>query len=271
MLSRRLVLAAATLPAFAARAQQRRSLKDPLRLGVDPSLADSGFARAVLRGFGNDTGVVATLTVMPALPLLDTLERGELDAIFTNAPEAEAKLDKQGLVHDRRPLATSSFVIVGPAPTKKQPDPAGLAKMTDTAAALVKLREAALAAPGTLRFLTTGDGSGTHVIEQAAWRAAKIAPAAPWYVPLPPGRSLVQELREGGGYAIVERGVFATQGGAPLGLLVDDPALAAPVHVMRSFRVQHAAGNLFVDWIAGRQGRRVVAGLRGYRAPPTKG
>lgn len=275
MLARRSLLiasaAAATLASPGARAIQRRSMKDPLRLGVDPALIDSGFTRSLLRAFTGDTGVVLQVSPMPALPLLDALERGEFDAAFANAPEAEQKLDKQGLVHDRRALAESSFVIVGPAPTKKQPDPAGLAKMTDTAAALVKLREAALAAPGTIRFLTTGDGSGTHVIEQAAWRAAKIAPAAPWYAPLPPGRSLVQELREGGGYAIVERGVFAAQGGAPLGLLVDDPALAAPVHVMRSFRVQHAAGNLFVDWIAGSHGRRVVAGLRGYRPPAAKG
>ena len=39
----------------------------------------------------------------------------------------------------------------------------------------------AVAAPDSLVFLSAGDGSGTHVAEQALWRAAAIAPAAPWY------------------------------------------------------------------------------------------
>ena len=50
-------------------------------------------------------------------------------------------------------------------------------------------------------------------------------------------------------------------------MLVDgDEKLSMPVHVMRSFRVNHPAGKLFVKWIAGGRGRRVVAGHRGYRS-----
>jgi len=40
-----------------------------------------------------------------------------------------------------------------------------------------------------------------------------------------------------------------------------------PVHVMRSFRVNHPAGKLFTAWITGPKGRAVVAAHRGYRAP----
>jgi tungstate transport system substrate-binding protein len=42
--------------------------------------------------------------------------------------------------------------------------------------------------------------------------------------------------------------------------------LAEPVHAMRSFRVSHPAGKIFVAWIAGGRGSAVVAKHAGYRA-----
>lgn len=253
-------------PAFA---QRIRSLKDPLRLAVDTSLADSGLARALQHAFGGDTGVAVQLTAGASLPLLDALERGEFDVALTNAPEAELKLDKQGLVHDRQPIALGGFAIAGPAATKKKPDPAGLAGLQGgIAEALTRLRDQALAAPGTVSFLAVNDGSGLHAAEQAAWRLAKIAPAAPWYAAVGSHAELIAKARATGAYALVERGAWAQRGGAPLALLVERAdALAEPVHVMRSFRVNHPAGKFFVQWIAGPKGRRVVAGLRGYRVP----
>ncbi len=259
---------AATL-ATPALAQRIRSLKDPLRLAVDHALVDSGLAGALQRAFGRDTGVAVQPTAGAALPLLDALERGEFDAALTNAPEAELKLDKQGLVHDRHAIALGGLVLVGPAPRKKpkQPDPAGVAGGKDIAEALVKLRDAALAAPGTVRFLSAGDGSGQHAAEQALWRLARIGPAAPWYATTDPAR-LVATARAEAAYALVDRGVWGARGGAPLAVLVEgDERLALPVHVMRSFRVNHPAAKIFVAWIAGPKGRRIVAAQRGYRAP----
>lgn len=263
--------AAASLaaPAFA---QRIRSLKDPLRLAVDHALVDAGLAGALQRAFGRDTGVAVQLTAGAALPLLDALERGEFDAALTNAPEAELKLDRQGLVHDRHAIALGSLVLVGPAPKKLpkkkvEPDPAGVAGLKDIGEALVKLRDAALAAPGAVRFVSGGDGSGQHAAEQALWRTAQVAPAAPWYATVDPTR-LVATARAESAYALVDRGVWAARGGAPLAVLVEgDDRLAVPVHVMRSFRVNHPAAKIFVAWIAGPKGRRVVAGVRGYRTP----
>ena len=264
-----LVAAAAALAApVPLRAQQRASLADPLRLGADQALVDSGLAAALQKAFGRDTGVAVKLQAGLSLPLLDALERGELDAALTNAPEAETRLESQGLVHDRRRVADAALVLVGPAPKKKAPDPAGIAKMGDAAAALAQLRNAALANPGSIAFLSSGDGSGAHLAEQALWRAAKVAPAAPWYVKAETGSSLIAQARRQGAYALVERGVWADHGGAPLAVLVEgDARMAVPVHVMRSFRVNHPAGKLFTQWITGPKGRAVVAAQRGYRAP----
>jgi tungstate transport system substrate-binding protein len=269
MISRRGLLSTSLgclVPPLTALAQQRRSLGDPLRLGVDLALFDSGLAKALVQGFGRDTGIAVLPVAMPALPLLEALGRGELDAALSNAPEAEATLVEQGLAHDRHAVAEGSFVIVGPAPHGKQKDPAALAGLRSAAAALFQLRSAALAMPGAVSFLTAADGSGTHVLEQALWRDAKIAPVAPWYVVADPKVSLVPQARARGAYALVERAVWASQGGAPLAVLVDaDPLLAEPVHLMRAFHATHPAGKLFVAWIAGPKGRHLVAAQRGYR------
>jgi tungstate transport system substrate-binding protein len=104
-------LVGSAVPAFA---QQRRSRADPLRLGVDTALADSGFAKALLRGFGLDTGVAVKLVAGPAHAVLKSLEQGEFDAALTNSPQMEQDLETKGLVHERSWVATSDFVIVGP-------------------------------------------------------------------------------------------------------------------------------------------------------------
>ena len=77
-----------------AQAQPRRALADPLRLGVDTALADSGLARALQQAFGRDTGLAVLVVAKPALALLGALERGEVDAGLCNAPDAETKLVK---------------------------------------------------------------------------------------------------------------------------------------------------------------------------------
>lgn len=253
------------MAAWPALGQGKRPSDDPLRLGVDRSLVDSGLAHALLRGFGIDTGIAVKTVAGPALPLLEALERGELDAALTNAPDAEMRLVQQGFAHDRQPVAAGEFVLIGPAVRGKQKDPAGLAGLVDAAAALAQLRQAALAQPGAVTFLSVGDGSGLHLAEQALWRRAKLAPLAPWYVTADAASGLVAQARARGAYALVERGTWAAQGGAPLGVLVEgDPLLAEPVHVMRAFHSKHAAGKLFVAWVAGPRGRRVVAAQR-YR------
>lgn len=263
------VLAAGSGLPLVAQAQQRRSLTDPLRLGIDTTLADSGLAKALQQGFGRDTGIAVKLVAMPALPLLEALERGELDAALANAAEAEARLDQQGLVHDRQAIAAGEFVIVGPPARGKTPDPAGIAGTRDAASALARIRDAAqAAAPGDVSFISTGDGSGTHVAEQALWRAAKIAPAGPWYRSAGSVTESIAQARTRNAYALVERAAWAAHGGAPLVVLVEgDPLLAEPIHVMRAFRVNHPAGKIFVQWISGAKGRRVVGSQRGYRLP----
>ena len=269
MTSRRHLLLAPMAALFDAPvwAQPKRSPRDPLRLGADSALFDSGLAKALQQGFGRDTGLAVQLVRRPALPLLDALDRGELDAALSNAPDAESRLEQQGLAHDRHAVASGEFVLVGPAPHGKVKDPAEIAGGRNAVQALTALRNAALATPGAVTFLSAADGSGTHVLEQHLWRQAKIAPALPWYAAADAKTSLFAQARAQGAYALVERGDWLAQGGAPLAVMVEgDAMLAEAVHVMRAFRINHPVGKIFVAWISGPKGRRVVAAQRGYRA-----
>ena len=256
----RLTAAAAALawPALGS-AVQRKSLADPLRLAADDALVDSGLAGRLQRAFARDTGVALQVLRGPAAGLLEALERGEHDAALTNTPELELALEKQGLAHDRQQVAISDFLLVGPTALVKP-----LAAGGDVALALSRLAQ--VQAP----FMTRADGSGTYLAELALWRAAQVSPVAPWYLSAAPGATLLAQAREHNACLLVERGVWAARGGSKgyAVLVQGDPRMAVPVHVMRSFRVNHPGGKLFVGWVNGRLGRRVVAAVPGYRVPP---
>ena len=268
MVSRRTLLTACAAPMWPGSVfAERPTERGPLRLGVDHALIESGLAKSLQHAFGANTGIAILLVPGPATAVLEALKNGEVDAALLDIPAAEADLDRQGLVHDRQAIAEGEFVLVGPAPAvvpgARGRRPPASHSGTE---ALDRIRAQAVADPASLVFLSAGDGSGAHVAEQALWRAAKIAPVAPWYVAADPMQSLIAQARARGAYAVVERGAWARQGGAPLVVLVEgDPVMVESVHAMRSFRVSHPAGKIFVAWIAGGRGRAVVASHAGYR------
>ena len=264
MLRRRLLAAGLALVAPAARAQKAAGT-GPLRLGVDHALIESRLGLSLQTAFSADTGIAVKLVAGPALAVLEATKEGELDAALTNAPAAEAALDKQTLVHDRRAIAAGDFLIVGPAPRGRgKSAPAASRSAVEV---LTRIRDLAVAAPDSLVFLSAGDGSGTHLAEQALWRAAAIAPAAPWFVNAGGSAGFAAKVRSRGVYAVVERGAWSVAGGGLAVLADGDPLLAESVHAMRSFRATHPAGKIFIAWIGGGRGHAVVASHRGYRKP----
>ena len=268
MLRRRPLLAAsaALVVAPASLAQGRRSpgTEAPLWLGVDHALMESGLARSLQRGFGADTGIAVKLAPGPALAVLEAVKEGEVDAALCNAPDAEARLETQGLVHDRRPIATGEFVLVGPPPRPAR----GQALDRSPFGTLARIRDQAEGEPGSVTFLSANDGSGGHVLEQSLWRGAGIGPVAPWYAHADPTSSFTNQVRARRAYALVERGAWGALGGAPLAVLSQgDTMLLEAVHAMRSFRASHPAGKIFIAWIGGGRGHAVAAAQRGYRAP----
>lgn len=266
-------LAALPWPAWA----QPDAASRRLKVGVEAALQASGLAQRLAGAFGRDTGLAIGWQTGPSGEVLARLERGELDAALTLAPALELALQSQGLIHDRRPLARTELVLVGPAPrpaSRKEParrDPVGVAGSRDAVEALTRI--AAAGQRGDAGFVASGEPTGAQAIEQALWRAVGPQPVGPWLRSAGPGPTAVLDLaRETGSYALVERGVWSAQAptrarkGALAVLLEGDPQLAAVYQVMRSARARHPAGALLVSWFGGASGQRVVAGYgHGYR------
>ncbi|WP_216701324.1 substrate-binding domain-containing protein, partial [Methylibium sp. T29] len=143
-------------PAWAQRGLDRR-----ITVGVEADLQASGLAARLRTAIARDTGLAIDWRPGPSGLLLPQLERGELDAALTQAPELERALERQNLVHDRRPIALGDFVLVGPAPlkaTKKSAargDPAGIAGERDAATALGRI--VAAGERGEAVFVTPGE------------------------------------------------------------------------------------------------------------------
>ncbi|MFM9914159.1 MAG: hypothetical protein ACKVOX_00010 [Rhizobacter sp.] len=256
------VAACAAAPALA-RAAQPRSLDDPFRLAVDQALAESGLASRLQRRFGRDTGVAIRLLPGPARDLLAELERGEHDGALLNTPQAEVELERLGLLHDRRQIATVDFLIVGP--TALRPGLDALAVRANVAPAL-----SGLAHVGAT-FIGAPEGSGTRELESDLWRAARVAPQPSWYRTPAPGQHALAAARASLACCLIERGVWAATPSAThhkdFGVLVEgDPLLRVQVHAMRSFRVDHPAGKLFMGWLSSRAARQAIATLPAYHS-----
>ncbi|RZU00759.1 hypothetical protein [Rivibacter subsaxonicus] len=264
---------AVSAPSAAQAPPASRAAERMPRVGVEAALVASGLAGHLREALKRDTGLLLQWVADPGGMLLPVLERGELDAAFTGTPDTESALERKGLVHDRRLIASNDHVLVGPTPvraTKKTAasgDPAGVAGGRDIAAALARIAEAG--SRGEAGYVATGEASGTRGVEQAAWKLAGPLALGPWLRTAGAGPlAALQLARESGSYTLVERGVWLAAGaGSGLAPLVEDPArLAVPYHAMRPFRSQHPAAKLALNWLAGPNGQRAVAGFgRGYR------
>jgi tungstate transport system substrate-binding protein len=264
--------AATLLPAWPPAAAQQRRPTDPLLLGVEASLEISGLVVHLLRAMTRDTGLPVRYTAGASEQLVAQAERGEFDAILSQAPQAEELRVRRGLLHDRRLVATGEYVIAGPG--GRQGDPAKIGGLTDAAQALSRI--AAAGAAGRCSFITAGGsiGGGVPGAEAALWKMAGPQPAGAWMKPAPTSAAaaaldLARELRA---YLLVESGVFAALSGPRtrgLEVLVrGDPRMSAPYHVMRAFRVNHPGGKLLVSWLTGRMGRAALRRFgRGYQVP----
>src|SRR6266704_1807451 len=121
-------------------------------------------------------GVAAGAAQTPAsrtviLSTTTSTQDSGLLVVLVHAPSLEKKYVEEGKLHDRRLVMYNDFIVVGP-----EADPARIGGEKRAVAAFAKI-----AAAGA-RFVSRGDKSGTHILEQALWKQAGVTPAAPWYI-----------------------------------------------------------------------------------------
>jgi tungstate transport system substrate-binding protein len=174
-------------------------------------------------------------------------EAGDADVLMVHARAREDAFMEAGHGVRREDLMYNDFVIVG-----TESDPAGIAGMTDAAAAFAKVAEAE--AP----FVSRGDDSGTHTKEKAIWSAAGVEPSGGWYISAGQGMGAVLTMAdEQQAYTLSDRATYLarTLEGTELQIVVEgDPILFNPYGVMvvnpdKGDHIQDELANTFIDWL----------------------
>src|SRR2546428_11306381 len=173
---------------------------------------------------------------------------GAAEVVVVHAPEDERVLVDSGYLARRRLVMHNDFLIVGAAD-----DSAKLKGGHDAILAMRRIAEAR--AP----FVSRGDRSGTHLLEQKLWRIAGITPPASgaWYIESGQGMAAALQMADQKrAYTISDRATYlAWRGQLQLMPEVEGDSLLYNVyHVMEvnprnAPRVNTAGGKAFADFL----------------------
>jgi hypothetical protein len=202
-----------------------------------------------------DMGWKAQWQPHDSLSLLRLLEDGTLPmGVFLGGPQADA-LDRSGLIHDRRTLASTDVLLIGP-----KEDLAGLRGETDWGRAIVQVISARAAGvagweppPPTHTLTSWVDARSQGFTRQGALARPTSRTAPPDQPP----------------YTVVARAGWTPASDPQRKVwLVTGPDEALSLQVARSFRSRHPGAGLLTQWLAGPLARQQVRGLApGWRLP----
>jgi tungstate transport system substrate-binding protein len=253
-----LVLSAAAL-AQATLAQQKTGTARFITVSSTTSTTDSGLFNHLLPAFQRATGIEVRIVSQGTGQALDTGRRGDADVVFVHARAQEERFVAEGFGVERKPVMYNDYVLIGP-----KADPAGIKGSTDIMAALQRIRERQ--AP----FVSRGDRSGTHAAELNLWQAAGIDIAAakgPWYREIGQGMGAALNISGAmGAYVLADRASWLNfRNRGDLAIIVEgDRRLfnqygVILVNPARHAHVKQADGQLFIDWLVGREGQSIIA------------
>ncbi|MFP5260018.1 MAG: substrate-binding domain-containing protein, partial [Acidobacteriota bacterium] len=143
-----------------------------LMMATTTSTDDTGLLPVLAEAFKKDTGIELKWVAVGTGKALEHGKNCDVDVLLVHAPGAEKKFVEEGNGTKRTEVMYNDFVIVGPAA-----DPAKIkGKKANEALAAI----AAAKAP----FISRGDDSGTHKMEQSLWKGAGMAlpDKETWYV-----------------------------------------------------------------------------------------
>ena len=215
-------------------------------LSTTTSTQDSGLLDVLVPMFEKKTGMSVKTISVGTGQALALAARGEADVALVHAPSVERKYVEEGKMRNRRLVMYNDFVIIGP-----EDDPAKIKGMTKATDALKRIAET------QSRFVSRGDKSGTHVLEQGLWKQAGVEPKGAWYIES--GQGMGQTLgiaNDRRAYTITDRGTWlAFQKRISLPILVekDKPLLniysVMEINPANGPRVNTAGGKAFADFM----------------------
>jgi len=181
--------------------------------------------------------------------------RGEADVTLAHAPGLEKKYVEDGKMSNRRLVMYNDFVLIGPTD-----DPAQIKGLPKAVDALKRIAES------QSRFVSRGDRSGTHVLEQGLWKQAGLEPRGAWYIES--GQGMGQTLgiaNDRRAYTLTDRGTYlAFQKRVDLPILVEKDRLLLNIYSVMEVnpangpRVNVAGGKAFAEFMLAPETQAVI-------------
>ena len=253
---------------------------DVLTLATTTSTENSGLLAYIHPDFEQRSGIRVKVIAKGTGASLQLARDGNADVILVHAPEQEAAFVAEGHGVLRRDVMYNDFVLLGP-----KRDPARVGTIKKPAEALKRI------AVAKQRFLSRGDGSGTHIKEQSLWKQTRlpletksvriissgktktfrtVRPSGSWYLSIGQGmgKTLVMAT-ERQAYTLADRGTyyaFALAKPARTDLVVlcqGDASLHNPYGVIavnpkKHPHVHHGAAKQYIEWITSHRVQEMI-------------
>ena len=233
-----------------------------ITLASTTSTENSGLFDHLLSRFTERSGIAVRVVAVGTGQAIRIAERGDADVLLVHHRPSEERFVAEGFGVERFDVMYNHFVVVGP-----RRDPAGVAGMTEAAAALARIAERKAV------FASRDDDSGTHKRELDLWRAAGLDPRAEsgtWYRETGSGMGATLNTAAAmDAYVLTDRATWLQfRNKQSLALLVEgDPRLFNPYGVIlvdpaRHPHVKAKDGQTFIDWLVSADGQRAIAAYR---------
>jgi tungstate transport system substrate-binding protein len=229
--------------------------RSALVLSTTTSTQDSGLLDVLVPIFERRTGYSVKTIAVGTGQALALAARGEADVTLAHAPALEKRYVSEGALRERRLVMYNDFVLVGPVA-----DPA---RVKGAAGAVEAMRRIA---GGGSRFVSRGDGSGTHAREMALWKEAGVAPDGAWYIES--GQGMGQTLRiadDRAAYTLGDRATYlAFRKRVALAILGEGDRRLLNVYSVlevdpsRGPRVNAAGGRAFADFVVSAEAQALI-------------
>jgi tungstate transport system substrate-binding protein len=250
-----------------------------LRVATTTSLYDTGLWDDLEELFEPKYNADLQITAKGTGAALALGTSGDVDVVTVHDPDQEAAFIDGGYAAkaedfgvERVTWAYNYFIIVGP-----QSDPAGVGNLAGNLApeeALQIIQQEGAVNPDTVKFVSRGDGSGTHGKEKAIWASAGYnysvdiegaGTAAGWYVEAGTGMgATLQIANELMAYTLTDKGTFLTyQGDLDLVPLVDEGDIMLNVYAVMICQngVHYEMANNLVNFLRSDAIQALIAGF----------
>lgn len=228
-------------------ASAQESQPQRLILATTTSTYDSGLLDYILPDFESTYNAEVDVISVGTGQAIALGESGDADVLFVHARALEDAFVEAGHGLIRYDVMYNDFVVVGP-----EDDPAGIRGMESVIEAFAQLAESGAT------FVSRGDNSGTHVMEQSLWEKAGVTPEGDWYISA--GQGMGDVLTMSGeimAYTLSDRATYAARkaGGLALDIIVEgdvilfNPYGVIPLNPATHPNINAELGQAFAHWI----------------------